>query len=79
MLQTSINSLNTQKMIDEHVHQDTFTSPLHTLPGNVRRHLNYNLFRMKEELTQLISQKMQTDTVDSEPASQRSCAITMKH
>ena len=33
MPQTSINSLTTQEMIDEHVQPDTFTPPLHTLPG----------------------------------------------
>ena len=31
MLETSINSLITQKMLDEHVHPDSFTPPLHTL------------------------------------------------
>ena len=29
--QTAINSLTTQKMIDEHVQPDSFTPPLHTL------------------------------------------------
>ena len=37
MPQTSINSLTTQKMIDEHIQPDTFTSPLHTLLGDVRK------------------------------------------
>ena len=36
MLQTSINSLTIQRMIDEHNQPDTFTPPLHTLPCNVR-------------------------------------------
>ena len=40
MPQTSINSLTTQKKIDEHVQSDTFTHPLHTLPGDVRKLLN---------------------------------------
>ena len=31
--QTSINSLTTQKMIDEHVQPDTFTPPFHSLQG----------------------------------------------
>ena len=65
MPQTSINSLTTQKMIDEHVQPDTFTPPLHILPGNVRKHhsfkcwrnLNSNLCRMKQVLAQHISQK----------------------
>ena len=33
MLQTAINSLTTQKVIDENVQPDTFTPHLHTLPG----------------------------------------------
>ena len=32
MPQTAINSLTTQKIIDEHVKHDSFTPPLHTLP-----------------------------------------------
>ena len=58
MPQTSINSVTTQKMIDEHLQPDTFTPPLHTLPGDVRklinycRHLNCNLHRMKQALEQ---------------------------
>ena len=32
MPQTSINSLTTQKIIEEHVQPDTFTPLLHTLP-----------------------------------------------
>ena len=40
MWQTSINSLTTQKMIDEHIQPDTFTPPFHTLPGGVRKSLN---------------------------------------
>ena len=64
MPQTSINSLNIQKMIDEHVAWDTFIPPLHNLPGNVRKSLNqlfetfnHNLCRMRHELAQHISQK----------------------
>ena len=40
MPQTSVNSLTTQKMIDEHIQPDTFTPTLHTLPGDVRKSLN---------------------------------------
>ena len=64
MLQTSINSLTTQKVIDEHIQPDTFTHPLHNLLGNVRkslincwRHLNHNLWMMTQVLAQHISQK----------------------
>ena len=39
MPQTSINSLTKQKMTDEHIQPDTFTPPLHTLPGNVSKSL----------------------------------------
>ena len=64
MLQTSVNSLTTQKMIDKHIQPDMFTPSLHTLLGDVRnhsincwRHLNCNLYRMKQVLEQLISQR----------------------
>ena len=40
MLQISINSLTTQGMIDEHVQPDNFTSPLYTLPRDVKKSLN---------------------------------------
>ena len=52
MLQTSINSLTTQKMIDEHVQPDTFTPPLHTLPGDLRRSLNQLLETFKLQFAQ---------------------------
>ena len=34
MPQTSIDSITTQKMLDEHIQPDTFTPPLHTLLGD---------------------------------------------
>ena len=37
MWQTAVNSLKTQKMIDEHIQPDSFTPPLHTLPEDVRK------------------------------------------
>ena len=40
MPQTSINSLTTQKMIDEHIQPDTFTLSLHTLLDDVSKSLN---------------------------------------
>ena len=40
MPQTAINSLTTQKMIDEHVQPDSFTPPLHSLPDDDRKSLN---------------------------------------
>ena len=86
MLQTSINSLTTQKMIDEHIQPDSFTPPLHTLPGDVRQSLNQLLETFKSQFAQdEISigsahlTKMQIDTGNSEPVSQRPYPITMKH
>ena len=52
MLQASINSLTTQKMIDEHVQPDTFTPPLHTLLGNVRKSLNQLFETFKSHFAQ---------------------------
>ena len=52
MLQTAINSLKTQKMIDEHVQPDTFTPPLHTLPCDVAKSLNQLLETFKSQFTQ---------------------------
>ena len=40
MPQNSINSLTTQRVIDEHIQPDTFIPPLPTLPGDVRKSLN---------------------------------------
>ena len=36
MPQSAINSLTTQRVLDEHLQPDTFTPPLHTLPDDVR-------------------------------------------
>ena len=49
MLQISINSLTTQNMLDKHVQPDTFTSPLHTLPADVRKLLNQLLETFKSK------------------------------
>ena len=40
MVQTSMNSLTTQKMIDEHIQPNPFIPPIYTLLGNVRKSLN---------------------------------------
>ena len=50
--QTSINSLTTQKMMDEHIQLDTFTPPLHTLPDDVRMSLNQLLETFKSQFPQ---------------------------
>ena len=47
---TSINSVTTQKMIDEHVQSDTFTPPLHNLMSNMRKSLNSLLETFKSKL-----------------------------
>ena len=43
MPQTAINSLTTQKMMDEHVQPDSLTPPSHTFLGDVRKSLNHLL------------------------------------
>ena len=52
MPQTAINSLTTQKMIDEYVQSDTFTPPLHILPGDVGKSLNKLLETYKLQFAQ---------------------------
>ena len=86
MPQTSINSLTTQKMIDEDIQPGSLTSPLHTLPGNVRKSFNQLLETFKSQFAQdgtsigtTHHTKMQIDTGDSEPVSHRSYPITIYH
>ena len=86
MPQTSVNSVITQKMIHEQVQSDTFKPPLHNLSSEVKWSLDKLLesFKsqfMKDEasigMTNLI--KMQIDTGNSNPVSQKPYPITMKH
>ena len=86
MPQTSVNCITKQKMIDEHIPPGTFTPPLHTLLDNVRKSHNQLLETNKSQFEQDETSigtthltKMQIDTGDSEPVSQRSYPITMKH
>ena len=86
MPQTSIKSLTAQKMTDEHVQPDIFTPPLHTLPGTGRKSLNQLLETFKSQFAQDETSigtthltKMQIDTGNSEPVSQRQYPIAMKH
>ena len=86
MPQTSINSLTTQKMIDDHVQPDTFTPPLYTLPSDVRKSLNQLLEKFKLQFVQDETSigtthltTMQMDTGNSEYILQRPCPIAMKH
>ena len=76
--QTSINSLTTQRMIDEHVQPNTFIPPLHTLLGDVRKSLNQLFETFKSQFVQDETctgtthlTKMQIDMSGSEPVSQR--------
>ena len=86
MPQTAINSLTTQKMIDEHIQPDSFTPPLHTLLGDARKSLNQLLETFKSQFAQdetsigtthLI--KVQIDMGNSEPVLLRPYPITVKH
>ena len=86
MPQTSIKILTTQKTIDEHIQPDTFTPPLHTFLGNVRKSLNQLLETFKLQFAQYEKsigtthlRKMWIDTGNSEPVSQRPKPIAMKH
>ena len=85
MPQTSINNLNTQKMIEEHVQPDNFTLPLHNFPGDVMKSLDQLLETSKLQFAQDETSvgtshltKMQIDMGDSEPVSQKPHLIAMK-
>ena len=72
-------------MIDERIQPDTFTSPLHTLPGDVRKSLNQLLETFISQFGQDETSigtthftKMQIDTDNSEPVWHRPLPITMK-
>ena len=86
MLQTPVNSIITQKMIDEHIQPDTFTPPLHTLLGSVRKSLSQLLETFKSQYVQDETSigtthltKMQIGSGNSEPVLQRLYPIGMKH
>ena len=86
MPQTAISSLTTQRMLDEHIQHDTFTSPLHTLPYDVRKSLIQLLETFKSQFAQDETSigtthltKMQIDMGYSEPVLQKPYFITMKH
>ena len=73
-------------MIDEHFQLDTFTPPLHTILGDVRKLLNqlfetFQLQFLHDETSVGTTHltKMQIGTGDSEPASQRPYPIVMKY
>ena len=73
-------------MMDKYVQRNSFTPPLHTLLGDVKKSLNQLLETIKSQFAQdetsigtthLI--KMQTDTGDSEPVLQRPYPIVIKY
>ena len=86
MQQTVIKSLTTQNMIEEHVQPDSFTPPLHTLPGDVRKSLSQLLETFESQFAQgetsignTYLTKIQIDMGDLEPVSQKPYIIVMKH
>ena len=86
MPQTPVNSIATQKMIHEYVQTEAFKPPLHTLPGNMMKSLNQLLETFKSQFVQgetsidtTYLTKMQNDTGDLEPVSQRPYPITVNH
>ena len=86
ILQTSINSLTTQMMIDKHLQPDSFAPPLHILPDDVRKSLNQLLEIFKSQFPQDETSigtthlaKMQVNMGNSTPVSQRPHPITVKH
>ena len=86
MQQTSVKSINTQKMIDEHIQPDTFKPPLHIFLVNVRKSLSQLLETFKSQFAQGETSigtshltEMQIDTGNSEPVSQRPYPIIMCH
>ena len=85
MSQTTINSLTTQKIIDEHIQPDSFMHPLHNLPADVRKSLNQLLETFKSQFEQDKTSIGTTHLTimhiymsDSEPVSQKPYPIAMK-
>ena len=78
MVQTSINSLTIQNMLDEHFQPDTFIPPIHIITGDVRKSLNQLMETFKSHFAQVETRilnthltKMQIDMGNSETVSQR--------
>ena len=79
-------TVSLQRMIDKHIQPDTFTPPLHTLPGDMWKSLNQLLETLKSQSAQDETsigithlRKMPIDTSNSEPVSQKPYPIIMKH
>ena len=86
MSQTSVNSVTTQKMMADQIQPDTFTPPLHCLSSKVKCSLDELLDSFKSQLvmdkisigmTNLT--KMQMDTGNSYPVSQKPYPVATKH
>ena len=86
MAQTSINSVTAQKMMDDQVQLDTSTVHLHNLSLEVKWSLDKLLESFKSQfardetsinMTNLT--KMQSNTGNSEPVSQKTYLIAIKH
>ena len=86
MPQPPVNSIITQKMIDEHVQPDVFTPVLYILLHSIRTSLNQLLETFKLQFVQDETSidtthrtKMQIDTGNSGPVSQRPYPIAMRY
>ena len=86
MSQTSVNSVTTQKMMDEQVQLGTFKSPLHKLSSEVKESLDKLLESFKSKFVKDETSigatnltKMQIDTGNAKPVSQKPYLIAMKH
>ena len=86
MSQTSVNSVITEKMMDNQVQPDTFTLPIHNLSLEVKLFLDKLLKSFKSQFvkyetsigtTNLI--KMQIDTGNSKPVLQKPYPTVMIH
>ena len=82
----SVNSVITQKMMDDQVQLATFTPPLHNLSLEVKLYLDRSLESFKSQLVKDESSigttnltKMLMDMGNSKPVSQKPYPIAMKH
>ena len=86
MIQTSLNSVTTQKMMDDQVQPDTFTPPLHHLSSTVKWSPDelFDSFKSqnakdKASIGMTNLAKMQIDTGNSNPVSQKPYPVAKKY
>ena len=86
MSQTFVNSVITQKIMDDQVQLDTLTTPLHNLSWGVTWSLDKLLESLRSQFLKDESSismtdmwKVQIDTGNSVPVSQKPYPIAMKH